>query len=155
MCPDTDPTLIGLSSVQQMETAYNTPFQSCGKYLAAYPCVSSLGFSKLDGTDYDSPDSLPKGGSGALSNKDGTVIAPASGSVFTYTNAADNQVYTISAAKAGKGSKASQTSASDASKTGTATGASETSQKKNSATTIGSSVSLAVSLAMMALSCLM
>jgi hypothetical protein len=105
ICPNTDPTLIGLSSVQQLETTLDTQISDCQPYLAEYNCVSDLGFSQVVGNTFYGPNNLPASGTQTLSNIAGTVTAPASGSVFTYTNGGDGQVYTISAAsvKAGSG----------------------------------------------------
>lgn len=121
ICPDTDPKLIGLSSVSKLESALDTPFDTCASYLSESNCVSSLGFSKDAIQTYYRPDNLPKSGTATLSNKAGTVTAPASGSVFTYTNAADGKAYTVSAAGASKGSGPGSDSASGSSATATST----------------------------------
>lgn len=121
ICPDTDPTLIGLSNVSQLESQLNTPFDSCGSYLDTYDCISDLKYS-IDGVStYYKPTNLPKSGTATLSNAAGTVTAPVSGSVFTYTNGGDGTVYTITAAGvkdsssgpgSGSGSDNSQSTAS-------------------------------------------
>ncbi|KAE9375867.1 hypothetical protein N431DRAFT_556195 [Stipitochalara longipes BDJ] len=98
ICPTTDPTLIGLSSVQQVETTLDTQISGCQPYLAQYNCVADLGFSQVVGGTFYGPNNLPVSGTQTLSNVAGTVTAPASGTVFTYTNGGDGQVYTISAA---------------------------------------------------------
>jgi len=63
------------------------------------------------GNTFYGPNNLPASGTQTLSNVAGTVTAPASGSVFTYTNGGDGQVYTISAAsvKVGSGGGATTT----------------------------------------------
>lgn len=111
ICPSTDPTLIGLSSVQQVETTLDTPISDCQPYLEQYNCVSDLGFSQVVGNTFYGPSNLPATGTQTLSNVPGSVTAPASGNVFTYTNGGDGQVYTISAAsvKAGSGGSATTT----------------------------------------------
>ncbi|KAL7948139.1 hypothetical protein V8C42DRAFT_351955 [Trichoderma barbatum] len=104
ICPDTDPKLIGLSNVAQLQSQLNTPFDSCGPYLDTYDCVSILGYS-LDGVSkYYKPTDVPPDGTATLSNAPGTVTSPASGTVFTYTNGGDGTVYTITAAGQVKGS---------------------------------------------------
>ncbi|OBT75494.1 hypothetical protein VF21_04920 [Pseudogymnoascus sp. 05NY08] len=109
ICPTTDPTLIGLNQVQSLQTNLNTPIDSCAPYIAQYPCESDLGFSAVAGGTFYDAANLPASGTATLSNGPGTVTVPASGSVFTYTNPADSQVYVISAAgvKAGAGDSGS------------------------------------------------
>ena len=98
ICPATDPNLIGMSTVNQLETVLDTPFDTCGSYLSEFPCNSKLGFPLVAGGVFYGPDNLPSSGTATLSNLGGTVTSPASGTVFTYTNAGDGVVYTISAA---------------------------------------------------------
>ncbi|KAH7303248.1 hypothetical protein B0I35DRAFT_485371 [Stachybotrys elegans] len=98
ICPDTDPMLIGLAGVSQLESQINAQFDQCGQYLETYDCETALGY-ELDGlSTYYRPDNLPQSGTATLSNGPGTVTAPASSSVFTYTNGADGTIYTITAA---------------------------------------------------------
>jgi hypothetical protein len=116
ICPTTDPTLIGLSNVNQLETIMDTPFDTCGSYLSEFPCAS-LGFTPVAGGTFYGPDNLPASGTATLSNLGGTVTSPASGAVFTYTNGGDGVVYTISAANvkdSGSGSEAQTTTATTA-----------------------------------------
>lgn len=98
ICSTTDPTLIGLSSVNQLETALDTPFDTCNSYLSEFPCESKLGFPPVAGGTFYGPDNLPRSGTATLSKLGGSVTSPASGAVFTYRNGGDTQVYTISAA---------------------------------------------------------
>jgi hypothetical protein len=116
ICPTTDPSLIGLSSVNNVETALDTPFDTCGSYLSEFPCDSKLGFPPVAGGHFYGPDNLPASGTATLSNLGGSVTSPVSGAVFTYTNGGDGQVYTISAANvnaqettAGNGGSPTQT----------------------------------------------
>lgn len=98
ICPNTDPTLVGLSRISDLETELNTPFSSCGQYLETYDCISSLSYS-LDGVStYLKPSDPLQTGTETLSNGPGTVTTPASGQVFSYTNGGDGVVYTITAA---------------------------------------------------------
>ncbi|KND93435.1 hypothetical protein TOPH_01889 [Tolypocladium ophioglossoides CBS 100239] len=123
LCPDTDPKLIGLSDVSNLEGLLNTPFDTCSPYMSKFDCVSDFGFSPGTIHTYYNPSNLPQSGTATLSNKPGTVTAPASGSVFTYSNAANSKIDTISAAGGGSGSGSGSNSASG---TGAATGTSAT-----------------------------
>lgn len=103
ICPTTDPSLIGLSSVNELETNLDTPFSSCSSYLTEFPCESDLGFPAAAGGTFYGPNNLPTSSTQPLSNVAGTVTSPASGAMFTYTDGGDSQVYTISAASFGDG----------------------------------------------------
>lgn len=124
-CPDTDPNLIGLSYVSQLETGFNQPFSECGNYMSSVDCQKDLGFTAV--SSIIQPGHTPASASGTLSNGAGTVTSPASGAVFTYTNAADSQVYTISAASSsgGDGAKKSGKGSSDATATAESSGSSK------------------------------
>nr|RBQ94008.1 hypothetical protein FVER53263_09992 [Fusarium verticillioides] len=143
ICPKTDPNLIGLKQISALESELNVDYKSCGSYMETYDCSSQLSYS-LDGVStYYKPDDPLKTGTATLSNDPGSVTAPASGKVFSYTNGGDGTVYTITAAGVGKdnsGSKGSSDNdgSSGASRdlsgsTGTATAdsskATETSEK--------------------------
>ncbi|RSL49065.1 hypothetical protein CEP54_012602 [Fusarium duplospermum] len=107
ICPDTDPKFAGLAEISQLESQLNVQFDTCGKYMDTYDCRSKLSFS-LDGVStFYKPDDSIKSGTATLSNRPGTVTAPASGQTFTYTNGGDGVVYTIKAGgdKAGSGTK--------------------------------------------------
>ena len=138
ICPTTDPTLIGLSNVNQLETILDTPFDTCGSYLSEFPCGSKLGFTPVAGGTFYGPDNLPASGTATLSNLGGTVTSPASGAVFTYTNGGDGVVYTISAANvkgSGSGSETQTTTAAGGSSGNNA----NTSQSTATPTATGSS----------------
>lgn len=128
ICPETDPKLTGLNSISQVEKNLNVDYPSCGPYMQTFDCVSDLGF-QLDGvTTYLRPDDAYKTGTATLSNGGGTVTAPASGAVFTYTNGGDGQVYTITAyGFDGKENKGSSDSGSG-SESGSDSGSSSESQ---------------------------
>lgn len=135
LCPSTDPSLIGLSSVTQLETVLDTSFSSCSSYLTEFPCESELGFSAVAGGTFYSPDNLPANGTATLSNVAGTVTAPASGAVFTYTNGGDSQVYTISAASFDGGVSGGATTTGKSGDSGTTVaGSSESSTATGTAT---------------------
>lgn len=105
ICPATDPKLIGMSNIQQIETTINTDFKSCGNYLETYDCKNDLGFN-IDGVkSFLKPNDPLTTGTATLSDVPGTITAPASGKVFSYTNGGDGIVYTITAAGKIQGSK--------------------------------------------------
>ncbi|KAK2591950.1 hypothetical protein QQS21_010354 [Conoideocrella luteorostrata] len=113
ICPDTKPDLVGLASVSLIETQLNIKFSEC-QPMTKINCASDLSFSLASVSSYYPPSNLPITGTATLSNKPGSVTAPPSGSVFTYTNGGDNYVYTITAASAGKGSDSGSQSAGSA-----------------------------------------
>lgn len=161
ICPSTDPKLLGLSNLGQLQAAANTQFANCGTYLNTYDCVKDLGF-QLDGvSSFMKPDDPLTTGTATLSDIPGSVTAPASGRVFTYTNGADGAVYTITAA--GKFSDSGSGSGSGSSGGGSGSGSgsgsnggggsgdkgssanpTQTSKPKNAATTTSISSSLVV-----------
>ncbi|KAK1255635.1 hypothetical protein MKX07_007894 [Trichoderma sp. CBMAI-0711] len=143
ICPDTDPKLIGLSTVSQLQSQLNTDFDSCGSYMDTYDCVNDLGYS-LDGVSkyYKPTDAVPSG-TATLSNAAGTVTAPASGTAFSYTNGGDGTVYTITAvghasgSGSGSGSESGGSDGSDSSGsqiTGSSGAATMTATSQGSAT---------------------
>lgn len=72
--------------------------------MSAYGCTTELNFTNVaDGVFY-TPDNLPANGTASLSNIAGTVSAPPSGTIFSYTNYFDSTVYTITAAVDGENS---------------------------------------------------
>ncbi|UKZ74503.1 hypothetical protein TrVFT333_002173 [Trichoderma virens FT-333] len=167
ICPDTDPALLGLSNVNQLESQLNTPFDSCGSYLDKYDCISVLGYS-IDGVStFYKPTNLPATGTKTLSNVAGTVTAPASGTVFTYTNGGDGVVYTITAAgvkgssggsgdsqTTGSGNGAASTGSSAQDSTAAAASPTKTGSGKNGAGVVGASLYLvAAAMAMPILAC--
>ena len=83
-------------------TNYDNPFSGCASTLSNDICEAQLGWPKIAGGTCYGPSDLPASGTATLSNGVGTVTTPASGAVFTYTNGANTQVYTISAARVGK-----------------------------------------------------
>lgn len=125
ICPATDPKLIGSSNIQQIETTINTDFKSCGSYLDTYDCKNDLGFN-IDGVkSFLKPNDPLTTGTATLSDMPGTITAPASGKVFSYTNGGDGTVYTITAAgkikggkSGGSGSKGNSKSAGNVSSVG-------------------------------------
>ncbi|KAH7240697.1 uncharacterized protein BKA55DRAFT_518287 [Fusarium redolens] len=108
ICPKTDPNLIGLKQISTLESQLNVDYKSCGKYMETYDCSSQLSYSLEGVSTYYKPDDPLKTGTATLSNNPGSVTAPASGKVFSYTNGGDGTVYTITAAGVGKDSSDSK-----------------------------------------------
>lgn len=103
--------------------------------MSAYDCTSDLNFtSDVAGGTFFSPDDLPANGTATLSNVAGTVSAPPAGTVFSYTNYYDSNVYTITAAVNGQdagvvsGTSAAAGTATGTTTTGSAPGATSTSK---------------------------
>ncbi|KDR77081.1 hypothetical protein GALMADRAFT_225213 [Galerina marginata CBS 339.88] len=100
-CPTTNPSLIGLAQVNTFQSQLGESFSTCSPSLTQFNCAANLGFSaQAVGGTFLRPDNLPVTGTATLTNLPGKVTAPASGTVFTYTNNAVNLIYTISAANA-------------------------------------------------------
>lgn len=98
ICPKTDPKLLSLSNIDTLESAAYTQFSDRGKYLDTYDCGEDLGINLEGISTYLKPADKLTTGTATLSNVAGTATAPASDSVFSYTNGADGKVYTITAA---------------------------------------------------------
>ncbi|VUC22163.1 unnamed protein product [Clonostachys rosea] len=129
-CPDTDPNLVGLSYVSQLETLYEQPFSSCGPYMSSYDCQKDLSFTAA--SSFISPGNAVSTGKASLSNGPGSVTSPGSGSVFSYTNLADSVVYTITAASASGNQNSGGSGSSSGSAQASAT-ASKSSDEKGTA----------------------
>ncbi|KAH8900101.1 hypothetical protein GQ53DRAFT_208742 [Thozetella sp. PMI_491] len=143
ICPGTNPSLLGLSVFNSLETLLSTKFSSCNSYLSKYNCVEDLGFSSIASSgSYYATTNLPSSGTATLSNVDGAVTAPPSGSVFAYTQGG-NQVYTITAASANNAA-ATTTGGGGGSGTGSAAAGSASPTSKNSSVGLRASVALEV-----------
>ena len=116
MCPNTDPSLIGLSLVNSVYSSTTGSFGSCTDYLAQYDCAKDFGFATPAGGKFLNADELVNS-TATLSNIAGTVTSPASGTLFTYTNPAITVAYTITAASANAGKGASTTASGSATST--------------------------------------
>jgi hypothetical protein len=95
ICPNTDPTLIGLTALLNALAPYY-PWPKCVDSLNQFNCVTDLHFEPplSTGAVYN-PTDLPASGTRTLSNIAGEVTSPASGSVFSY--AAIGQEFTVTA----------------------------------------------------------
>ncbi|KAF3765587.1 hypothetical protein M406DRAFT_257346 [Cryphonectria parasitica EP155] len=97
ICPGTDPAFIGINNIFMSLASFDQPWSTCAPFLNAYACNTDLNFtSPAYGTFY-TPDNMPENGTASLSNIAGTVSAPPSGTVFSYTNHYYSTVYTITA----------------------------------------------------------
>jgi hypothetical protein len=85
ICPNTDPTLIGLNALPNAVAPYY-PWSGCVDSLNQFNCVTDLHSEPplSTGAVYN-PTDLPASGTQALTNIAGEVTSPASGSVFSYT----------------------------------------------------------------------
>lgn len=102
ICPDTQPSLIGISEVLAYIADLEQPWSSCSAFMSAYSCTSELNFSNIANGPFLMPNDLPPSGTASLSVIGGTVSAPPLGTLFSYTNSFDSAVYTITAAIGGK-----------------------------------------------------
>lgn len=95
ICPNTDPTLIGLNKLLNAVAPYY-PWSGCVDSLNQFNCVTDLHFEPplSTGAVYN-PTDLPASGTQSLTNIAGEVTSPASGSVFSYT--AIGQKFTVTA----------------------------------------------------------
>lgn len=66
--------------------------------MSAYDCKTELNFTNVADGIFYTPDNLPASGTASLSIVAGTVSAPPSGTLFSYTNYFDSTIYTITAA---------------------------------------------------------
>lgn len=98
ICPDTDPSLIGIDEVYTTIAASGQVWATCSPYMNAYNCTTELNFTNVADGPFYIPHDLPPNGTATLSNIDGTLPAPPSGALFSYTNYYDSTVYTITAA---------------------------------------------------------
>lgn len=140
ICPDTDPSLIGLSTVDTLGTNFDNPFSGCASSVSNDICEAQLGWPEVAGGTYYGPNNLPASGTATLSNQPGTVTSPASGAVFSYTNGANKQVYTITAASVGKAvattTSGSKSVANAGTTTATGTGPAASTKANSGSTTV-------------------
>lgn len=133
ICPNTNPHLIGLDTVNTLFAAFDEPFDQCDSYLTEFDCVKSLGYSPI-GTisSYIHPSATASAGTGSLTTTAGSITSPISGSTFVWTAPASN-TYTVVAAQATNSKGSASGSSSSGSATGNAPSASSTG--KNGAST--------------------
>jgi hypothetical protein len=122
ICPNTDPTLIGLDTLLNAVAPYY-PWPGCVDSLNQYNCVADLDFEPplSTGAVYN-PTDLPASGTQALSNIAGEVTSPASGSIFSYTAIGQEWTVTALSINALEVATTSQTSATNTRGAGTIVG---------------------------------
>jgi hypothetical protein len=122
ICPNTDPTLIGLNTLLNAVAPYY-PWPGCVDSLNQYNCVADLGFEPplSTGAVYN-PTDLPASGTQALTNIAGEVTSPASGSIFSYTAIGQEWTVTALSINALEVATTSQTSATNTRGAGTVLG---------------------------------
>ena len=85
ICPNTNPTLIGLNYVLDLATEFNFQWSNRGQYLQNVDCVSDLGYvTPLTTGSLYNPANTPAPGTQTLFNEPGQMTTPASGAVFTW-----------------------------------------------------------------------
>lgn len=125
ICPDTDPSLIGLTTVMNYISGLTNKqgFSYCDSTLSSFNCESDLGFSALgDNGEYYANSDLPASGTETLYNANGVLTSPPFGSATTISFSATSYVLTASpynAANVASGGGAIATTGSEA--TGTST----------------------------------
>lgn len=67
--------------------------------METYDCSLQLSYSLEGVSTYYKPDDPLTTGTATLSNNPGSVMTPASGHIFSYTNGGDGTIYTITAAR--------------------------------------------------------
>lgn len=141
-----------MAAVSKIQTQLDINFNEC-EPMTKINCASDLKFSLTGVSTYYPPSSLPTTGTATLSNKPGSVTAPPSGSVFSYTNGGDKVVYTITAASAGKGGDSGSGGGSGSQPTGSAsgTGAAATTAKKGMAGSVSVQKGFMVTISVLAM----
>jgi len=83
ICPDSDPTLLGVNQL----TNGSSIWSSCGPSLNSVDCVADLGFEAPLGTGtLYNPTNLPTWGTKTISDLPGGITSPLSGATFTWSN---------------------------------------------------------------------
>lgn len=127
VCPDTNPSILGLGTVFDMYVKGgddgNGTLQQCADRLENYSCTDN-GYSHYgkNATDYAKSTPLHSA-TGNLTDLSGIITSPVSGATFTWTGI--NSTYTITAAsvEAMKTKSASATGSGSSKASGAATGA--------------------------------
>lgn len=104
ICPDTNPALVGIDKVYSYISDLGDTWSGCSPFMNAYDRTGDLNFGTdaTGGGTFFTPNDLSANGTAVLSNVTGTVSAPPSGTLFSYTNYYDSTVYTISAVVGGQ-----------------------------------------------------
>lgn len=98
VCPNTNPTLIGLNVVLGFGSNAGMPWSNRISYLQNVDCVSSLGYEAplSTGVVYN-PTNTPAPGTQTLFDLAGEMTTPASGATFTWVAYASSYEYVVTA----------------------------------------------------------
>ncbi|KAI1799908.1 hypothetical protein F4811DRAFT_541855 [Daldinia bambusicola] len=146
ICPNTDPSLLGMNEIYNSLVASDEDWPMCAAYMEEYPCVSKLGYTP-PGDDnsavFYEPGKFPSNGTATTSNIAGSITSPVSGATYSWTY--DNLVQTVTVVSAesrptnaagaddeGNGGSESD-SANDEDKGGNSGSGTDTGDKKNMA----------------------
>jgi hypothetical protein len=143
VCPNTNPTLIGLNVILGFGTNGGMPWSNCGSYLENVDCVGGLGYVApfSTGSVYN-PTNTPVPGTQTLFDDPGEMSTPVSGSVFTWVAYQSAYQYVVTALSEGKSVLATTTAVGGASATGsvvTITGTTRTGAAGSTSTGSGNS----------------
>ncbi|KAI8965135.1 hypothetical protein F5Y11DRAFT_313941 [Daldinia sp. FL1419] len=103
ICPDTDPSLLGIDDAYQALVAGDENWPMCAEYMKAFPCASMLGYTPPGGDDsavFYEPGNFPPNGTATLSNIAGSITSPVSGAVYTWTHDGREDIVTVASADA-------------------------------------------------------
>jgi hypothetical protein len=103
VCPDTQPSLIGADDYWNGVISLDKDYPQCGGYTDVYSCANDLKFTppgKDKSAKFYGPGELPKNGTKTLSNVEGSVTSPLSGSTFTWTHGKVLHPITVASANA-------------------------------------------------------
>ncbi|KIW24344.1 uncharacterized protein PV07_10063 [Cladophialophora immunda] len=131
ICPDTDPSLIGLGTIETQLEAFDQPFDQCGPYLDQYDCIADLGYAPIGSptSTLVNPTNMPANGTQTLYTTGAQITTPLSGSVVTWSHASSEFTATMAnldAERTADGSTTTTGASTAGSSTSSATGASST-----------------------------
>ncbi|KAH8647795.1 hypothetical protein BX600DRAFT_518211 [Xylariales sp. PMI_506] len=137
ICPDTDPSLIGLNSVMSTINSLTggSNFAACDTTLGEFDCEVDLGFPALPSSGkYYANSNLPASGTQALSDVNGQLTNAPFGSVTTIKFSTTSYVLTASPYNSANAAATATTAGSGGSgATGTQTGAAAATSTKSAA----------------------
>ncbi|KAI0113350.1 hypothetical protein F4814DRAFT_449797 [Daldinia grandis] len=131
ICPNTDPSLLGMDEIYQSLVASDEDWPMCATYMDAYPCDGTLGYTPPGGNDsavFYEPGKFPPNGTATPSNVAGSITSPVSGATYTWTYDGLARTVTVESAESRPTDAAST---SDEDKGDGESGGTETENKKN------------------------
>lgn len=118
ICPNTQPSLLGADNFAGLLS------EDCEQYLEKYDCVETMGFGNATSGAKPAafgPGGFPENGTATLSNLDGTIASPVSGTSFVWENGDVPRTIVAAAVDGSAQSQATATSEeAESSSTGTA-----------------------------------